>query len=170
MWRFHTYDSAMDRLDTWLNGMHGWRLALLCWITLSPCVLPFSLGVWSVYRPSPEPAVVSVEVGACAVLATLPIAVLAAAVQDRLRERRTARFSWRVVLGSLLVFSAMTLGALQLTVAGWSYHHRMIAAVSLSLLLAGFAFVLAGWLRIRRLRTEQDLRHGAADGGLLPPR
>jgi uncharacterized membrane protein HdeD (DUF308 family) len=164
MWRFRPYDSAMDRLDTWLSGLHGWRLAVLWWLTLSPGVLSFSLAIWNLFLPSPEPAVVSVEVGACATLATLPIAVLAAAVQDRLRDRRTARYSWRIILGSLLYLSAFTLGLLQQDVAGWQHYHRIIGAGSLLLLLAGIAFFVAGLFRMRRLRI------GAADDALLPPR
>jgi hypothetical protein len=151
-------------LDTWLNGLRGWRLALLCWIAMSPSLLASSLGVWNMFGPSPETAVSAFEVGACAILATLPIAILAAMVQDRLGDRRTALFSWRLIVGWLLLPGAMILLGLPADLAGWSHYRGIIGAVSLPMLLVGTALVLAGLFRIRRLR------RGAHDGGLLPPR
>jgi len=99
----YLYDRRVDRLDSWLNRQHGWRLALLLWVLLLPTAAIFALGAWNWFGAgTSDSGPVLLESGTCSLIAMALVAGLAAAS----RHRRTRPLSWRALAGVILVSSA----------------------------------------------------------------
>ena len=134
----------MDRLDSWLNHLHGWRFALLSWVELSLCVMPIVLGLWDFYGPtSHDPDAVVLTVAACSVLVAAPIAVIGAVVHGSRRSASTKPISWRAHAGLLLVGISLTVDAIAEQVIGTHRHRRIVGLVSALLGLVGAVLLLS---------------------------
>jgi hypothetical protein len=146
----------MDRLDSWLNRQHGWRLALLLWIILLPAAAIIALGAWSWFGAgTSDSRLVLLESGTCSLAAMALIAGLATASPNR----RTKPLSWRAIVGVILVSSGAVLGSATDQLAGWPHLHRAIAGVMLALTASGGVFFVTAWLHQRRLADAAGAGH-----------
>jgi hypothetical protein len=154
------YDPSVNRFDEWLNRLHGWRLALLFWVEVSFCFLPVAFGGWGLFGPdSADSDLALLVIAICSILAAVPVAVAAASIRGHRRNAQVRPLGWQAEAGSLLVCVAVLLLGLTDQVPELSHRHRVIAAVSLALILGGVTLFFTGVAsRARRLAARSESR------------
>jgi len=116
-------------------------------------------GPWDLFGPgAPEAGAALLRVGAYSVLAAIPLTAVVVSIRHVQANRNGGRpaFSWRAIAGMLLFFGAVMLNISTDQLAGWSHIHRVMALVSLLLVVGGFAFLVAAKSRYRRLGVSRS--------------
>jgi hypothetical protein len=153
----------VDRLDTWLNGQHGWRLFVLFCLEALPLALMLSLTLnvaWSLFSgPLPTPSTIA-GAAVMAVPGALALACLMLWLHPRAVRSARKRYmspypllSWRAFAWLLLFSTSMFMSMrAQAQPIQWHRGHREVFLISTITGVASYAFL--GWhlWYIRRLR------------------
>jgi hypothetical protein len=133
-----------------MDRQPGWRLALIVWGALCPAAIDTGAGLWVLFvQGSRVPWLTLPATAAYSMIAAMPIAALVARSARRRGKiiprtgQGRAGLAW-ITIGYLLL---VTVPALNLSLDQqryWPHIHRAVGAVTLLLLLSGFACLAVG--------------------------